>query len=157
MLFLIVPNLGNRVWVLLFPGGGGEGGEGLGTICLGSIQEPADRSYFKWRASVNTDLKTLTSFSDLSASFSYGKKVVLCTIFENKMILLPYIVITNYISFYSHSPVHSYTFWLALPPLWSVKTITSRKKKKKYNAHPLCNSHAPGIIWKGQTFIRELF
>lgn len=105
---------------LLFLGGEAKGE--LGSICLGSVKEPAERSYFKWRASVNTNLKAVTSFSDLSSSFSHGRKVSLRTIFENKLILLPSIFITNYTSLYSQ------IFWPVSPPLEVCQNHILQKK-----------------------------
>lgn len=64
----------------------------------------------------------MTSFSDLSSSFSHGRKVSLRTIFENKLILLPSIFITNYTSLYSQ------IFWPVSPPLEVCQNHILQKK-----------------------------
>lgn len=67
----------------------------------------------------------MTSFSDLSSSFSHGRKVSLRTIFENKLILLPSIFITGN---YQYTSLYFQIFWPVSPPLEVCQNHILQKK-----------------------------
>lgn len=100
--------------------------------------------------------KHWTSFLDLTASFSHGKKVSLHTVFENKIILLPNTYIcTSHDSLYSHLQVHCHVFWPVWPPHCGLSEQYPPQKIQMFipDVMPMLLQ----LFFKNQNFMRRLF